>query len=489
MLSLETISDEVLRSAEDLYLNPEHLLLTDASGQTKCWLYSALAKDFYDALITQYKPAVILQAVDFSCEWQERRFRGHLFHHIEGWSITLRALPNSLPTLAQLGMSQDLIMSAVRGFGLVLFCGPTGAGKSTTLGASAEQLVAEGLRGVMVTIEDPIEYIYTDPSCYQREVGVDLKSAADGIIEAMRQRPRTIIIGEIRHPKTGEAAVLAGLTGHRVLATLHAESIEEALSRMWGFLDPQYHELLRYALNGIIVQHLVRRPGAPPVAVYETIQIDRPTRSLLAQGPSSLSRLPHEIYRQKRHSIREHAQLLLKQGKLTGEEAEPWVGQVAAAKEDLNRRASDRGKQEELRKADTANTEQKPKPKPEQKKTERKVEPPVKAQLVTDDSERRKHPRYTLSGIKISLAKKRFFGGTGTFIECAVVDLSAGGLCVESDKTSYDIGEEVLILVVTKQTTIELTGDVRFIKGKRIHVRFTSVEAKAKAALASVGIP
>ena len=102
-----------------------------------------------------------------------------------------------------------------------------------------------------------VDYLHHKDMIFQREVGTKVKDFKTGLVDAVRANPTTIVIGEIRDTETALEAVRAGLNGHRVLATLHASSIKEAISRLWAFLNDQGDELLVQSLQGIVAQHLI----------------------------------------------------------------------------------------------------------------------------------------------------------------------------------------------------------------------------------------
>jgi len=218
----------------------------------------------------------------------------------------------------------DKLLSLTSGSGLIIIAGPTGAGKTTTMASLINYLSERGELGDTVTIEEPIEYSHSDPLICQREVGINVGSFHGGVHEAMRQFPRNIVIGEIRHPSTAEAAIQAGLTGHRVFATLHAENIHEVVTRMLALLDDQHDELLPQAMQGFICQHLVHGISGKTHCIYETLEATPQVRSILAQGASALPRLNHEMYQQRRKSLSEHAKSLVISGQLQVEEIARW---------------------------------------------------------------------------------------------------------------------------------------------------------------------
>jgi len=281
--------------------------------------------ELYHQLRKEYEPKETYLARDFSVSWRGGRWRGQLYHCTTGWMIALRQMPYRKPDLVQFGFDLESLINISDKTGLVLFAGPTGAGKSTTMAGLMYELQRRDMLGDTVTIEDPIEYLYDDPFIQQREVGVDVESFHAGIHEAMRQAPETIMVGEIRHPQTAEIAVQAGLTGHRVLATIHAESVEEACGRMFALLDDHHDELLPQAIQGIVAQHLVRNREGRILTVYEALDFDRAAKSVLAGGPDSLPRLIHEQFRQRSQTLKDSAMQHLSSGQGDRKDLERWL--------------------------------------------------------------------------------------------------------------------------------------------------------------------
>lgn len=259
----------------------------------------------YEELLNQYKPERTDRTVDFGLDWNGLRWRGHLYHHMHGWSATMRALPEKVATLGELDFDEEQVLSIARDEGLVIFAGATASGKSTTMAALMGSLDHEGLLGDAVSIENPIEYVHKSHRIEQREVGTDTASFATGVVEAMRQTPKTIVIGEIRDPETADAAVQAGLTGHRVLATLHAKNLRDAIVRLTSILPAHQRSLLATALQGIMVQSLIRIPNQPPVPIYETLEINDSVAGIIDKGTDSLNLLNHEFRHQGRRKMDE----------------------------------------------------------------------------------------------------------------------------------------------------------------------------------------
>lgn len=282
-------------------------------------------KVLYAQIMADHCPKSTTTASDPSVTWKGDRWRCHIFNSNRGWGCAMRRNPSVIPHIQDdLGFELDKLLSLTNGSGLIIIAGPTGGGKTTTMASLLNYLSERGELGDTVTIEEPIEYSHSDPLICQREVGINVGSFHGGVHEAMRQFPRNIVIGEIRHPNTAEAAIQAGLTGHRVFATLHAENIHEVVTRMFALLDDQHDELLPQAMQGFVCQHLVHGLSGKTHCVYETLQVTPQVRSILSQGAAALPRLNHEMYQQRRKSLSEFAKHLVITGELQVEEIARW---------------------------------------------------------------------------------------------------------------------------------------------------------------------
>ena len=280
--------------------------------------------DLFHSVLAKHQPDATLEAVDFSMKWKDGRWRGQLYHCNHGWTISLRQMPHGRPDLGKLGFQIKDIVSLGTGTGLILFSGSTGAGKSTTMAGTVFALEEMNLLGNTVTIEDPIEYVYGTPFIMQREVGIDVESFSAGTFEAMRQYPRTIVVGEIRDHKTAEVALEAGLSGHRVMATIHADSIEDTISRMQAFLSARTIQQLPKAMRGVVSQYLVHKEGRVRL-LYESLLFDKKAKNVLGGGAEAVQRLVHEQNRQNRPTLKEQANRLIHNGMLTDEDVAAFI--------------------------------------------------------------------------------------------------------------------------------------------------------------------
>ncbi|MCI0748938.1 MAG: PilT/PilU family type 4a pilus ATPase [Nevskiales bacterium] len=192
----------------------------------------------------------------------------------------MRTINVEIPTVEQLGLPEQIKKIVMEKRGLVLVVGGTGSGKSTTLAAMIGYR-NENSSGHIITIEDPIEYVHTHKSCIisQREVGQDTHSWDNALKNTLRQAPDVILIGEVRTRETMEYAVNFAETGHLVLATLHANSSNQALDRIINFFpeEKRAQVLMDLSLNlrSIISQRLVRKVDAGRTAAVE-IMINSP---------------------------------------------------------------------------------------------------------------------------------------------------------------------------------------------------------------------
>ena len=217
------------------------------------------------------------------------RFRVNLYLDRGSVTVAIRTIPYEIPTFEELGLPKAVREMAERPQGLVLVCGPTGSGKSTTLAALIDKINVER-RCHVVTIEDPIEYLHTHKSCIvnQREVYVDTHSFTASLKHILRQDPDVIMIGEMRDLETMEAALTVAETGHLVFATLHSNDATQSITRVVDVF-PAHRQLqvrmqLSFVLEGIIVQKLLPKKNQNGRALALEIMVPTPgIRSLIRE--------------------------------------------------------------------------------------------------------------------------------------------------------------------------------------------------------------
>lgn len=217
------------------------------------------------------------------------RFRVNLFRQRGETAIVIRYLKEQIPTIEQLNLPQVLKKLIMKPRGLILVVGATGSGKSTTL-ASMIEYRNERSRSHILTIEDPIEYIhrYKKSIVNQREVGIDTASYDDALINAMREAPDVILIGEVRERETMQQAIANAETGHLCLSTLHASNANHALERIVNlFPDNMRRQVLldlAHNLAAIISQRLVRDEEGRRLPAMEVMMITPLIKDLIQKG-------------------------------------------------------------------------------------------------------------------------------------------------------------------------------------------------------------
>jgi len=220
-------------------------------------------------------------------------------------SLAIRLLPPTIPTIDELGLPQVCKELILRPRGLVVVSGPTGSGKSTTLAAMIQHLNTSESRHV-VTIEDPIEYVYPSINCAitQRELGSDTSSFAEALRHVLRQDPDVILVGEMRDTETAAAVLTIAETGHLILTTGHAPSTSQAMERIIDLFPPHERHLVQARLAslliGVLCQALVPRAnGSGRIPAVEVMLAVPAVRNLIREG---------KIY-QLPNVIRTHAQM------------------------------------------------------------------------------------------------------------------------------------------------------------------------------------
>src|SRR5881392_2723378 len=220
------------------------------------------------------------------------RFRCNIFQQRGVYSIVMRVIPTDIPSLGSLSLPAQLAEIAELRNGLVLITGPTGSGKSSTLAAIID-IINEKKHYHIVAIEDPIEYLHThkNSTVNQREVGHDTKDFPSALRAALRQAPKVILIGEMRHYETTEIAMEAAETGHLVLSTLHTIDASKTIDRIIGLYPKNEEPIIRTRLaqtfRYILSQRLIpRADGQGRVAAVEILQSTPRTREYIENGES-----------------------------------------------------------------------------------------------------------------------------------------------------------------------------------------------------------
>jgi len=207
-------------------------------------------------------------SVDYALSVSRIRVRINVFYTTRGLSMAIRLLPEATPDLRILNLHPSLQDIPALRNGLVLICGSTGSGKSTTIAAILEEINRSRPLHI-VTIEDPIEFRFTPKQCFieQREVGIHVPSFRQGLLDVLRENPDVVLVGELRDPETIRLALNAAESGHLVIASLHASSVEDAIYRINNSSSGDSEEIIRFqfasTISWLIVQQFqyVERAG------------------------------------------------------------------------------------------------------------------------------------------------------------------------------------------------------------------------------------
>ncbi len=229
--------------------------------------------------------------LDFAYEiGRKARLRVNAYYQRDSIAFSIRHLFATIPKLEDLNLPEVLKDLVKKPNGLILVTGPTGSGKSTTLAAMIDCI--NELRSVhVVTIEDPIEYVYAPKKSIisQREVGGDTRSFSDALRHVLRQDPDVILIGEMRDYETMQAAITAAETGHLVFSTLHTTSAAQTVDRIIDvfppYQQPQVRSQLATTLQAVITQRLLKRVDVKGrVPVTEVMVVTAAIRNLIREG-------------------------------------------------------------------------------------------------------------------------------------------------------------------------------------------------------------
>ena len=256
------------------------------------------------------------------------RFRVNIHRQRGTLAAAIRALPSEIPTINELNLPLTLADLVKPTRGLVLVCGPTGSGKTTTLAAMIGEINRNEARHI-ITIEDPIEYEHRNQQSVveQIEVGRDAPSFAAALRAALRQDPDVILVGEMRDLETVSIALTAAETGHLILSTLHTSDVASAILRVVDVFPPvqqqQIKQQLALSLNAIVCQHLIpRSSGEGRSVAVEVLLATNPVRNHIRND--KLTNLVSEITLGKRLgmiSLEDSLVRLVRQGLISVEDA------------------------------------------------------------------------------------------------------------------------------------------------------------------------
>jgi twitching motility protein PilT len=285
-------------------------------------IYSVLSDDQIKAFERRLELDCSVQVPGLS------RFRTNVHMHKDGIGAALRVISSSIPAPEEIGISQQIMEFAQLRSGIVLVTGPTGSGKSTTL-ACLIDLINRDRKDHIITIEDPIEFVYEHKHCVitQREVGNQTHSFANALKSSLRQDPDIILVGEMRDLETISLALTAAETGHLVFATLHTKDAPKTIDRVVDVFPPYQQQQIRVQLStclkAVVAQVLVARAdGSGRVAAREVLVTNNAVSNLVREGKT------HQLYgametgaRQGMMSMDRSLAILVKEGLITRAEA------------------------------------------------------------------------------------------------------------------------------------------------------------------------
>jgi twitching motility protein PilT len=328
------------QKASDVHLRANHLASIRVDGQLAIVQREVFApmsqEEIFQAMADNFTPEVVdairrRREYDLSFYFGAQRYRGNFSKQKGEQAFSLRHVPQHSSTLKQLNLPSTLSQLTDELRGIVLLTGPTAQGKSTSACALLQH-INETRPARIITIEDPIEFVFEDKLAQfeQREVGIDTESFANGIRNALRQDPNIIFVGEMRDKESIFASVMAAETGHMILTTLHADSASQALSRIRMFYpnneQQNVSELLARNLKAVVTQRLIPSTYGARIPCLEILRVDGGAQEAIAKNDLHLlDGIIEAAVGQGMHSFDQYLIELLSAGHVTRETAEHYA--------------------------------------------------------------------------------------------------------------------------------------------------------------------
>lgn len=295
---IEKILDKAIdNKATDIHFSPGHKIFYRIDGSLKHLgeapvLTEEDTKNIAFSILSEEKKEKFLSQRDIDlslAHGNKARFRINIYHQMGKINISLRLIPTKIRTIDELSLPQICHKFAMASQGFFLMVGPSGHGKSTALAAIIDEINHNRCDHI-ITIEDPIEYIFKEDKCLidQREVGQDVQDFHRGLREVFRQDPDVIMIGEMRDTETISSAVTAAETGHLVLATLHTNTASQTIDRIIDSFPPYQQTQIRMQLAanllGIISRRLIPCLEGSLINAVEVMAANSAVRNLIREG-------------------------------------------------------------------------------------------------------------------------------------------------------------------------------------------------------------
>ena len=292
-------------------------------------------RDFFESITTENLKKLFSRNgdVDFSVSLPGvSRFRVNTFWEMNKLAFVFRQIPFELPTIDTLNLPAVIVNAIQKQSGLYLLCGPTGSGKSTTI-AALLQFINENYKHRIITLEDPIEFLFKDikSEFIQRELRKDFVAFPEALRGVLRQDPDVIMVGEMREKETIDLALMAAETGHLVISTLHASSAYSAINRILGVFPGESREFIRSQLAAVLIgttaQALIPMKDKPEErAVAREIMVNTPAISNLIRN-NKQEQIPMFLDQGKNEgmiSMNTSLERLVKKGDIKPEMAFPY---------------------------------------------------------------------------------------------------------------------------------------------------------------------
>ena len=333
------------RGASDIHLRADRVPLVRVDGLLERWTNVApISGPALEAISTRLlsptHQAQLQTKLEVDIAWQAPgvgRIRASVFRQRGTIGVSMRLIPDVIPTLEELGLPPSVAGLCAESRGLILLTGATGTGKSTTLAAMVD-LINRTRALHIITIEDPIEFVHNDHSAVvtQREVGFDTPAYASGLRSALRQDPDVILIGEMRDVDTIETALVAAETGHLVLSTLHTMDAPETVNRIVAVFPPHQQIQIRHQLASVfkatVSQRLLpRADGRGRVLAAEVLMGSAYVKDCISDPEKTAAIAQAIVQAGNQYGMQSFDQAILKlcvDKLVTVEEATKWVTNV-----------------------------------------------------------------------------------------------------------------------------------------------------------------